>query len=162
LEWYRVSNQQRFFIRCKEVVLKQCVSIQLLADHIGDGPAMRLVTHMGGLDLHIPKRPQGKLHAELIRVMGEGTTAELLRVFGGERLYIAKDARAAKEIHQRIIAEKRAAGETWQQIASTYTFNVSFTERWIRKLGGADTPRPQPSLFDAPAPHPLDALSRRN
>jgi hypothetical protein len=142
--------------------LKQCVSIGLLADHIGDGPAMRLVQHFGGLDIHVPKRGRGRLFDDLLRVMGEATTLELVRVFGGERLYVAKDARAAKAVHQRIIAEKRAAGESWQQVAKSYTFKTQFSERWVRKLGGADTPCPQPSLFDPPAPHPLDALSRRN
>jgi Mor family transcriptional regulator len=125
---------------------------------------MRLVTHMGGLDIHIPKRPRGKLHAELMRVMGDSTTAELMRVFGGERLYIAKDAKAAKAMHQCIIAERRAKGQPWQQIAREYTFTATFSERWVRKLGGGDTtpPSPQSGLFDIPALHHLDALSRRN
>ncbi|MBV5298255.1 MAG: hypothetical protein JZU64_09005 [Rhodoferax sp.] len=133
-----------------------------MADHIGDAPAMRLVTHFGGLDIHIPKRSHGRLYDDLIRVMGEATTQELVRVYGGERLYIAKDAQAAKALHQRLIAEKRAAGETWQQVAKSYTFKTSFSERWVRKLGGDTKPAAQPSLFDIPAPHPLDALSRRN
>ena len=142
--------------------MKQCISIGLLADHIGDGPAMRLVQHFGGLDIHVPKRGRGRLFDDLLRVMGEAATLELVRVFGGERRYIAKDARALKQTHQRIIAEKRAAGESWRQVARSYTFKTSFSERWVRKLGGADTPRPQPSLFDnMPPSHPLDALSRR-
>lgn len=141
--------------------MKQCVSIQLLADHIGDTSAMRLVMHFGGLDVHIPKIARGRTFDDLTRVMGADTTATLMRVFGGEHLYIAKDAKAAKAIHQRIIAERRAAGQTWQQVARGYRFETSFSERWVRKLGGADTPRPQPSLFEMPAPHPLDALSRR-
>ena len=165
MEWHCISYQQRFFIRRKEIILKQCVSIQIMADHIGDAPAMRLVTHFGGLDIHIPKMPRGRLYDDLLRVMGEATAIELIRVFGGERLYIAKDAKAAKAIHKRIIAEKRAAGETWQQVASTYTFVAKFSERWVRKLGGIDSAEQvkiQPSLFDLPAAHPLDALSRRN
>jgi len=134
-----------------------------MADHIGDGPAMRLVTHFGGLDIHIPKRARGRLYDDLLRIMGEGTTDELVRIFGGERLYITKDAKAAKAVHQKIIAEKRAAGESWQQVAKSYTFTSRFSERWVRKLGGADERvSQQVSLFDIPAPHPLDALSRRN
>lgn len=121
-----------------------------------------MVTHFGGIDAHIPKRQRGRLYDDLIRVIGETATVELMRVFGGERLYIAKDAKAEKVIHQRIIAERRAAGQTWQEVAQGYTFQAKFSERWVRKLGGADTPRPQPSLFDIPAQHPLDALSRRN
>jgi Mor family transcriptional regulator len=122
------------------------------------------VTHYGGLDIHVPKIPRGRLYDDLIRTMGDGTTAELVRVFGGERLYITKDAKAAKAMHRRIIAEKRAAGETWQHIAKNYTFVAKFSERWVRKLGGEDqtSPKQQASLFDMPALHPLDALSRRS
>ena len=133
---------------------------------------MRMVTHYGGLDVHIPKAEQGNNYDHLVRIMGADIAAELVRVFGGERLYIAKNAKEAKQMHRRIIAERRAAGETWQQIASTYTFKTRFSERWVRKLGASDQPtqqghRPQSvsahhvdkrSLFDIPAPHHLNAL----
>lgn len=149
------------------------MSIGILIDHIGDGPAARLISHFGGLDVHIPKHPEGAKYERLVCIMGADIAAELVRVFGGECLYIAKNAKEARHIHRKIISERRANGETWQQIASTYHFQASFTERWVRKLGAADQdaapdrntnaiPANQPSLFDIPAPHPLDALSRRN
>ena len=148
-----------------------------MADYIGEGPALRLVANFGGLDIRIPKLKHGKMYQHLESVMGADIAAELVRVFGGESLYIAKNAKEARQIHRRVIAEYRAAGKTWQQIASGYTFINKFSERWIRKLGAADqpggpTPRPpgsatsyhanQPGLFGIPAPHSLDALSRRN
>ena len=134
-----------------------------------------MIAHFGGLDIHIPKYPDGKMYTHLVCIMGADIAAELVRIFGGERLYIAKNAKEARNIHRRIIAEERAAGKTWQQIACNYTFKSSFSERWVRKLGTPDQPATparasatchhanQPSLFDnIPAPHPLDALSRRN
>lgn len=147
--------------------MKQCVSLSILADHIGTAPAGQMVAHFGGIDAHIPKRQRGRLYDDLIRVIGEAATVELMRVFGGERLYIAKDAKAEKVIHQRIIAERRAAGQTWQEVAKGYTFQAKFSERWVRKLGGCQNERAskqaqQVALFDIPAQHPLDALSRRN
>jgi len=124
---------------------------------------MRLVQHYGGLPIHIPKRARGKLYDELLRLIGADSTSELVRVFGGESLYVAKDAKAAKAIHQRAIAEKRAAGLTWREVAKSYSFITTFSERWVRKLASDADPaaQRQPSLFDIPAPHPLDILSRR-
>jgi len=130
-----------------------------------------MVANFGGLDIHIPKFADGKMYERLVTIMGPDIAAELVRIFGGERLYIAKDAKEAKQIHRRVIAEYRAAGKTWQEIASSYTFINRFSERWVRKLGATDqdaaptriiTPANQPGLFDIPAPHQLDAISRRN
>ena len=136
-----------------------------------------MVANFGGLDIHIPKFAEGKMYERLVIIMGADIAAELVRIFGGESLYVAKDAKEAKQIHRRVIAQERAAGKTWQEIASSYTFINRFSERWVRKLGAADRQTVpsyhransatschanQPGLFDIPAQHPLDALSRRN
>jgi len=146
--------------------LKHCISIAILAAHIGDHAAGRLRLHFGGHEAHIPKRKRGAMYEEILAAVGQEATDELLRVYGGESFYIAKDAREMQNQHRVIIAEMRAQGKTWAQIARAYTFKTSFTERWVRKLG-ADTQQQtcpqQISRFDQmPVPHHLDAISRRN
>ena len=64
--------------------------------------------------------------------------------------------------HQSRIADLRAKGKTWRQIAKEHKFETTFTERWVRKLGNQDKPAAgaaqQTGLFDAPAGHHLNAL----
>jgi len=145
--------------------MKNCLSLDIMAEHIGAAPTARLVQHYGGLNIRIPKLRRGKAYAELLALLGEEAAHELMRVYGGEHLYLAKDAQAMRQIHRQAIAKERAAGKSWQQVARDYSFKTTFSERWVRKLGQADKAeqsRRQPCLFDnIPAPHPLDALSRR-
>jgi len=146
--------------------LKNCVSVAALSEQIGDAAAARLRMHIGGREVHIPKRKRGRMYAEIIAAIGQESADELLRIYAGESLYIATNARELQTRHRASIAELRAQGKTWAQIAREYSFKTTFTERWVRKLGAQDSQRPGPqqvNLFDhIPVPHPLDALSRQH
>ena len=133
-----------------------------MSENIGSSAAGHLRAAFGGTAIAIPKRKKGANWATIEQTIGNESAAELVRIYGGESLYIAKDAKAMQRWHKARISELRADGKTWSQISKAHTFMSSFTERWIRKLGNQDKPQSsaaqQPSLFDAPAGHHLDAL----
>ena len=136
--------------------------------------AGKLRAAFGGEAIGIPKNPEGTSWESILATIGQESALELVRIYSGESLYIAKDAKAMQQWHKARIAELRAQGKTWRQIARQHTFESRFSERWVRKLGGeaqASTPkRPQAaaaqcigqqSIFDIPELHPLNALFGR-
>jgi hypothetical protein len=152
--------------------MKPCFSIELLIDTIGRDAARSLREHFGGHELHVPKTEAGATFEDIVQAVGIDAAHELVRVFAGESVYIAMDAQAVNAKNRRAIAELRAQGLTWRQIASRYTFTSRFSERWVRHLGLADQreerqrqaallPEPVKRRADIPKAHPLDALFGR-
>jgi len=126
--------------------LKRVASIELLAEYIGAAAAVALVREFGGLSIKVPKRPAGRVWARLVDAMGEQGASDLVDSFGGEGLYIARNAVEELEQRRQQIAALAAKGKSYAQIARMYTYAARYTERGIRRIlastpGDVHTPR---------------------
>ncbi len=126
--------------------MKRVASIELLAEYIGAAAAVALVREFGGLSIKVPKRPAGRVWARLVDAMGEQGASDLVDSFGGEGLYIARNAVEEREQRRQQIAALAAQGKTFAQIARMYTYAARYTERGIRRIlagtpGEANAPK---------------------
>lgn len=131
--------------------------LTLLAEYIGDAAAQRLRTAWGGCQIKVPRAHAGLWWERLAQTLGERDAAELCDIFGGETLYIPRNAIEEREAIRQRVACMLADGMSYLQIARTLTFQVRYTERGLRKLmerrvkpaRRADDPR-QMSLLPEP------------
>lgn len=146
--------------------MKRVASIETLSEYIGAAAAVRLSQAMGGTSVKVPKNPAGSVWAELVQALGERSATELVECFGGEGLYIARNAAEEREQRRAEIAQALAAGKSYREIARTMTVTTRYTERGLRRIMASEphchrahrvAHHPdQMGLFQADAP-PLNA-----
>jgi hypothetical protein len=108
--------------------------LTLLAEYIGDDAARKLCMAWGGCPVKVPKGRAGLWWQRLVQTLGERDAGEFCEAFGGETLYIPRNAADEREAIRQRVATMLADGMSYLQIARTLTFQVRYTERGLRKL----------------------------
>lgn len=108
--------------------------LTMLAEYLGDEAAGKLRTAWGGCPIKVPKGKAGLWWRRLVETLGERDAAELCEVFGGETLYIPRNAAEERDAMRRRVKELLEAGLSYVEIARRLTFQVRYTERGLRKL----------------------------
>ena len=114
--------------------MKRVASIEMLAEYIGARASVALVREFGGLSIKVPKRPAGEIWRQLVASLGEASAADLVECFGGEGLYIARNAAEEREQRRVQIVAMQSRGMSPAQIAKVFTYAARFTERGIRRI----------------------------
>jgi hypothetical protein len=101
-----------------------------IAELLGPAAAARLALALGGREVRVPSRHQGRTWDALVQAIGERDAARFCDYFQGERLYIAGSQRLHTEFNRRRAAEMRAQGKSWDEVARL----IGYTPRGVRKL----------------------------
>jgi len=112
----------------------QCVTLQILADYIGERATARLITAFGGSDLKIPVERCGQIWQALCDAIGPEATEILCEHFGGESLYIAMNRQDIIERNRREAHRLRQEGLNSREIARRLAYTVHYSDRGVRKL----------------------------
>lgn len=111
-----------------------------MAEYLGAAAAVRITQELGGTSLKVPKHKAGRVWEMLLRHIGERSATELVECFGGEGLYIARNAAEEREQRRAQVAALLAQGKSYAEIARTMTVTTRFTERGLRRMMCAATP----------------------
>lgn len=114
--------------------MKRVASIETLAEYLGAAAAVRITQELGGTSLKVPKHKAGRVWEMLLRHIGERSAADLVECFGGEGLYIARNAAEEREQRRAQVAALLAQGKSYAEIARTMTVTTRFTERGLRRM----------------------------
>jgi hypothetical protein len=96
-----------------------------IVEVFGHAAAARLSLALGGREVRIPARHQGRTWDALVQAIGAEAAARFCDYFQGERLYIASSQRLRTEFNRRRAAEMRAQGRSWCEIAQ----ELGYSER---------------------------------
>jgi hypothetical protein len=97
---------------------------------LGHAAAARLALALGGREIRVPARRQGRTWDALVQAIGVDAAARFCDYFEGERLYVSSSQRMHTEYNRRRAAEMRAQGKSWAEVAEV----IGYTERGARKL----------------------------
>jgi hypothetical protein len=112
---------------------------------LGHAAAARLVMAFNGREIRVPARRQGRTWDALVQAIGSDAAARFCEYFQGERLYVSSSQRMRTEHNRRRVAEMRAQGKSWAEVAEV----IGYSERGARKLSGKATSRAAAALLDA-------------
>jgi hypothetical protein len=101
-----------------------------IVDLLGHAAAARLTCALGGREIRVPVRHQGRTWEALVQAIGADAAAMFCERFQGERVYIASSQKLRTERNRATVAKLRAQGKTWREIARV----IGYTERAARKL----------------------------
>jgi hypothetical protein len=101
-----------------------------IVDLLGHGAAARLTVALGGREIRVPVRHQGRTWDALVQAIGAEAAARFCEYFQGERIYVASSQKLQTERNRRRAAEMRAQGKSWAEVAKA----LNYTERAARKL----------------------------
>jgi hypothetical protein len=116
-----------------------------IVDLLGHGAAARLTCALGGREIRVPVRRQGRTWDELVQAIGSDAATRFCDYFQGERVYVASSQRLHTEHNRRRAAEMRAQGKSWAEVARA----LGYTERGARKLLGKGPGRTAAAMLDA-------------
>jgi hypothetical protein len=116
-----------------------------IIDLIGHAAAARLALALGGREIRVPARRQGRTWEALVQAIGADDAARFCDYFQGERLYVSSSQRMRTEHNRRRVAEMRAQGKGWCEIAKS----LGYSERGARKLLEKGPSRAAAALLDA-------------
>jgi hypothetical protein len=116
-----------------------------IVDLLGHGAAARLALALGGREIRVPARRQGRTWEALVQAIGADAAARFCEYFQGERLYVASSQKLHTEHNRRRAAEMRAQGKGWAEIGQA----IGYTARGARKLLGKGPGRTAAALLDA-------------
>lgn len=108
--------------------------LTMIAEYIGEEAARKLCKAWGGCQIKVPKGRSGKWWRRLSHVLGERDAAELCAAFGGEVIYVPRNSVSDRDAIRERVNELLNRGMTYAEIAKSVTFEVSYTERGLRKL----------------------------
>jgi hypothetical protein len=101
-----------------------------IIDLLGHAAAARLALAVGGREIRVPTRRQGRTWDALVQAIGAEAAARFCDYFAGERLYIPSDQKLRTEHNRRRAAEMRARGESWDAVGQA----LGYSARGARKL----------------------------
>jgi len=101
-----------------------------IIDLLGHAAAARLALGLGGREIRVPVRRQGRTWDALAQAIGADAAARFCEYFQGERLYIASSQKLHTERNRATVAKLRAQGLSWCEVAKV----INYTERGARKL----------------------------
>jgi hypothetical protein len=101
-----------------------------IVDLLGHAAAARLALALGGREIRVPSRRQGRTWEALVQAIGEHDAARLCDYFKGERIYVASSQRLHTEHNRAAVAKLRAQGKSWAEVARV----IGYTQRGARKL----------------------------
>lgn len=110
-------------------------TVTLLKSVIGNEAATQLMQskEFGGMSLEIPKTDKGRgapLVAHLTEVIGEAAVIALIAHFGGEKIYIPRDAQVARQQRNKNIIYQYSSGASVRELVGQYTLS----DRHIRSI----------------------------
>ncbi len=112
----------------------RAISRIILEDHLGKKTTEALIRAMGGMEILIPVRPEGKNWQRILEATGREMALEIVRQFRGERIYIPLDAATQREAKHEWVLRQRAAGRSIDEIAADAVFVERRTARWVRRV----------------------------
>lgn len=124
-----------------------------IAEVIGYDKTVKLVQRLGGIDFATPRGSQDSQRAKLlIDILGNEAAEQLMKRFGGARLYIPRCHAACLWLrnHEFVAAIEMAvaSGSTQTAAIQKYAPQYGFTERWAYQiLSNAKKDDNQPDLF---------------
>jgi hypothetical protein len=116
-----------------------------IVELLGHGAAARLALVLGGREIRVPSRRQGRTWDALVQAIGKHDAARLCDYFQGERIYVASSQRLHTEHNRRRAAEMRAQGKGWAEIGQA----IGYTSRGARKLLGKGPGRTAAAMLAA-------------
>jgi hypothetical protein len=116
-----------------------------IVDLLGHAAAARLALALGGCEIRVPARRQGRTWDALVQAIGAEAAARFCEYFQGERLYIASSQKMRTEHNRRRAAEMRAQGKSWDEVGQA----LGYTARGSRKLLQKRPGRAAEALLDA-------------
>ena len=120
---------------------------------IGYDKTVKLVQRLGGIDFAMPTGSQDSSRAKiLVDTIGSAATEQLMKRFGGARLYIPRCHAACLWLRNQefvtAIEMAVARGSTQTAAIQKYAPQYGFTERWAYQiLSNAKKDDNQPDLF---------------
>jgi len=112
-------------------------SIETLAEYLGDGAAARICMALGGTQLKVPRGQYGKTWLLMVELLGQDAAIEMIECFGGESIYIARNAAEERAARAALVQSMLARGMTFAEVSRQLTFTARYTERGLRKLMAA-------------------------
>jgi hypothetical protein len=116
-----------------------------IVDLLGHAAAARLACALGGREVRVPARRQGRTWDALVQAIGSEAAARFCDYFQGERLYIASSQKLHTEHNRRRAAEMRAQGKTWDEVGKA----LGYSARGARKLLGKAPSRTAEAMLAA-------------
>ncbi|TCS94106.1 hypothetical protein EDC36_12028 [Tepidimonas ignava] len=113
---------------------QRVAGLTMLAEYIGDEATEKLRAAFGGCQVKVPKTRAGSWWQRLVETLGERDAADFCEAFGGETVYIPRNAGEERDAIRRQVRDMLAAGMTYLEIARTLTWTVRYTERGLRKM----------------------------
>lgn len=101
-----------------------------IVDLLGHAAAARLTCALGGREIRVPVRHQGRTWEALVQAIGAEAAARFCEYFQGERVYVASSQKLHTERNRRRAAEMRAQGKSWDEVGQA----LGYTARGARKL----------------------------
>jgi len=118
-------------------------SLETLAEYLGDGAAARICMALGGTQLKVPRQQRGKTWLLMVELLGQDAATEMAECFGGESIYIARNAAEERAARAALVQGMLAQGLTYAEVSRRLTFSVRYTERGLRKLMATALHAPQ-------------------
>ncbi len=91
----------------------------------------------GGADLRVPSHPKGDAYDRLSSIIGPEAADALVKFAGGDVLYVPRFARDALAERNRRIVELIAEGQLPADIARTFTWIGTVSERHVYRIAAA-------------------------
>jgi mannose/fructose-specific phosphotransferase system component IIA len=123
----KIKTADLLTIKLDEQILPPLV--RDIAKVIGLAETLKLVDHFGGTTMRVPVR--FKPDHVLCKIIGPASTVELIKVFEGEALEIAKCDDAMRMVRNRLIVES-------DKIQKELAREWGLTERQIRNIKSKD------------------------
>jgi hypothetical protein len=112
---------------------------------LGYGAAARLTLALGGREIRVPVRHQGRTWEALVQAIGAEAAARFCGYFQGERIYVASSQKLHTERNRAAVAKLRAQGKSWADVSRV----IGYTERGARKLLEKRPGRAAEAMLDA-------------
>jgi hypothetical protein len=116
-----------------------------IVELLGHGAAARLALALGGREIRVPARRQGRTWEALVQAIGADAAARFCEYFQGERIYVASSQKLHTERNRAAVAKLRAQGKSWAEVARV----IGYTQRGARKLLEKRPGRAAEAMLDA-------------
>ena len=110
----------------------------VFVEYMGEEAAEKIISCLGGQDLRVPVIETGPVYAGLLEKLGQELTAEFMRIFGGEMIYVPLEYSCRlenrnKQIRERIneLVMQGKSSATAMQIAAE---EFELSQRSVRRI----------------------------
>lgn len=117
-----------------------------LIQELGEAAYLRLALVYGGTTLAVPDQPAGIKFGAMSVSIGKDAAIKLVQIAGGDRLYIARNAREER-IQRNAGLRQQMTTHSVAEVARNFTYTAKLSERTLRKIKHAQDEDKQVNLW---------------